>query len=137
MQKKILEIAKYMLENKATISMTAEHFHLSVSSIKKYINDPDKLPAIDIDLYKQIKLMQEELQQIGHIVGGKNGVREPTYTEFEALEIAETMLSESLTLKEAEERFNIPDSTIYERLRAINDDNLQRELDLLFKSHKK
>ena len=99
-QKKILEVAKYIIANKATITMTADYFGLSVSSIKKYINDQDKLKAIDFEIYNEVKKVQNELENIGHYIGGKNGIREPKYTEFEALEIAETMISESLTITE-------------------------------------
>ena len=135
MDKKVLEVAKYIIENNATIEITANHFNLSTSSIKKYINN--KLPLIDNELYLAVKLVQSNLEKIGHSVGGKNGIREPKYTEFEALEIAETMIANSLTLKEAEELFKIPTSTIYERIRAIKDDNIQSELDILFRNNKK
>lgn len=135
-QKKILEVAKYIIANKATITMTADYFGLSVSSIKKYINDQDKLKAIDFEIYNEVKKVQNELENIGHYIGGKNGIREPKYTEFEALEIAETMISESLTITEAAKKFDIPKSTLYERIRAIKDDEIQNELNLLLENNK-
>ena len=135
-QKKILEVAKYIIANKATIAMTADYFGLSVSSIKKYINDQDKLKAIDFEIYNEVKKVQNELENIGHYIGGKNGIREPKYTEFEALEIAETMISESLTITEAAKKFDIPKSTLYERIRAIKDDEIQNKLNLLLENNK-
>lgn len=127
-EKKILEVAKFIIKNKATIAVTAKQFNLSTSTIKKYINDKDKLQAINIEIYNSVKEIQKELENIGHYVGGKNGIREPKYTEFEALEIAETMISDSLTYAEASKKFNIPTSTLYERIKAIDDDKIQEAL---------
>ena len=131
-EKKILEVAKYIIEEKATISMAAERFNLSISSIKKYINNPENLQSIDMDIYNAVKETQKEIEAIGHYVGGKNGIREPKYTEFEALEIAEVMIAESLTLEQASVRFGIPRSTLYEALKRINDEKIVEELGILF-----
>ena len=43
MEEKIITVANYIVDNKATIIKTAEHFNMSTSSIKKYINGKDKL----------------------------------------------------------------------------------------------
>ena len=117
-QEKILEIAKYIIKNKATVQVTADHFKLSISSIKKYINDDDKLKSIDYDIYEAVKKVQEELIVIGNKVGGK-------------------MISKSLTLDEAEEYFKIDRSTIYDRIRSIDDEVVQVELDQIFDRNKK
>lgn len=131
-EKKILEVAKYIIQNKATIEQTANHFEMSTSSIKKYINNKENLQSIDIELYNAVKEVQKELENIGRIVGGKNGVRQPKYSEFEALEIVETMISENLTIVEAAKYFNMPKSTLYELIRRVDDKEIQEELDSLF-----
>jgi len=131
-EKKILEVAKYIIKNKATIEQTANHFNLSISSIKKYINNKENLHSIDMELYNAVKNVQSELISIGNIVGGKNGVREPKYSDFEALEIAETMISNNLSISEASKCFNIPRSTLYEIVKRINNEELQEELTALF-----
>lgn len=131
-QRKILEVAKYIIENKATINMVSEHFKLSPSSIKKYINNQENLQSIDMNIYNAVKETQQEIEAIGHYVGGKNGIREPKHTEFEGLEIAETMIAESLTLEQASSKFNIPRSTLYETLRRIDDEKIVEELKILF-----
>ena len=38
LKNKIIEVANYIIENKVTINECSEHFNISVSSIKKYIN---------------------------------------------------------------------------------------------------
>jgi|GEM_PF-1677526 len=132
---KILEVAKFIIENKATIDVTANNFNLSSSSIKKYINDDNKLKKIDIDIYNSVKKVQEELIEIGRSVGGKNGIREKKYSDFEAMEIAETMIEESLTIKEASILFSIPSSTLYEMVTSIEDSVIKEELKILFEAN--
>lgn len=132
---KILEVAKFIIENKATIDVTANNFNLSSSSIKKYINDDNKLKKIDLDIYNSVKKVQEELIEIGRSVGGKNGIREKKYSDFEAMEIAETMIEESLTIKEASILFSIPSSTLYEMVTSIEDNVIKEELKLLFEDN--
>ena len=134
-QRKILEVAKFIIENKATINMAAQQFNLSTSSIKKYINNLENLQSIDMEIYKEVKEVQKEIESIGHYVGGKNGIRGPQYTEFEGLEIAETMIAEGLTLEQASTRFNIPKSTLYETLKRIDDEEVEEELKNLFDSN--
>lgn len=75
MEEKIIAVANYIVDNKATIIQTAEHFNMSPSSIKKYINSKDKLQSIDIELFKKVKetLMGITLVgQIDHINKEKN-----------------------------------------------------------------
>lgn len=134
-EQKVLAVAKYIIENKATIAVTAKKFDLSISSVKKYINQ--ELPLIDIDIYEAVKKTQNELIGIGQMVGGTNGKRGPKYSDFEALELAEVMIASSMTLDEASEHFKIPRSTIYDKIRSIKDDKIQAELDNLFMCSKK
>ena len=78
MEEKIRVVANYIVDNKATIIKTAEHFNMSPSSIKKYINSKDKLQSIDIELFKKVKetLMGITLVgQIDHINKEKNKVK--------------------------------------------------------------
>lgn len=131
-EKRILEIARYIIENNATIAVTAKKFNLSTSSIKKYINND--LPNMDLNIYKAVKEVQDKLIEIGRTVGGINGKREPKYNDFEAREIAEVMIEGNLTLDEASKIFSIPRSTIYERIRDVDDRDIQNALDILFAS---
>ena len=132
---KVLEVAKYIIENSAPIKKTAEHFAMSTSSIKKYINND--LKNIDEDVYNRVKLVQSNLEEIGRMVGGMNGKREPKYTEFEALEMAETMIANSMTLDEASAYFNVPRSSIYDKVTSLKDEKIREELTSLFEENKK
>lgn len=133
-EKKILEVAKYIIENKATIELTAEHFNMSTSSIKKYINDKNNLQSIDTEIYNEVKRIQQELIRIGNQVGGKNGngILKSKHTDFEAMEIAEIMVEEGLTIKEASNKFNIPKSTLYDMITKLNDQIIKDKLQMLF-----
>ena len=76
MEERIIAVANYIVDNKATIIQTAEHFNMSPSSIKKYINSKDKLQSIDIELFKKVKEAQMSVIIDGQIKGGKIGSRE-------------------------------------------------------------
>ena len=132
---KVLEVAKFIIEKTATIKMTADHFGMSTSSIKKYINND--LPEIDEDIYNKVKIVQGNLEEYGRITGGMNGKREPKYTEFEALEIAEIMLANQMTLDEASAYFGMPRSSIYDKVTSIKDKELVEEIQRLFENNKR
>ncbi|HPF83119.1 MAG TPA: sporulation transcriptional regulator SpoIIID [Bacilli bacterium] len=131
--KKVLEVAKYIIENIATIEQTAKYFNMSPSSIKKYINNDLKM--LDEQVYNNVKMVQGDLISIGRLVGAMNGKREPKYTDFEMMEVAETMIEECMTIEEASARFNIPTSTIYERITDIKDERISAGLSELFESN--
>ena len=59
--KKILTVAKYIIENNATITQTALNFGISTSSVKKYINDAYNLQSIDNNMYLAVKEVQDKL----------------------------------------------------------------------------
>lgn len=128
MKDKILEVANYIVENNATILSASEHFNISPSSVKKYINNKDKLQSIDIELYKKVKLAQERITLNGQINGGKIGSREGVYSvsKEKIICIMDEMIDKDLTLEEAEKIFGIPSSTIY--------DGIERSTDLYRKS---
>lgn len=67
MEEKIIAVANYIVDNNATIIQTAEHFNMSPSSIKKYINSKDKLQSIDIELFKKVKEVQMGITLVGQI----------------------------------------------------------------------
>jgi hypothetical protein len=131
---KVLEVAKFIIEKTATIKMTADHFGMSTSSIKKYINND--LKEIDESIYNNVKIVQQNLMELGQVTGGKTGKRGTKYTEREALEIAETMLANRWTLEKASKYFKVPTSTIYERILSIEDPEVIRRLQELFRKNK-
>lgn len=136
---KIKQAALYIIKNEATISDTANYFGCSASTIKKWINNEDKLKLIDKDLYNRVKEVQIKIKNIGNKKGGKEKIKDGTFknSDFEILEVIETILSESLTLEEASIRFGIPTSTIYERVINYNDKEIVNELLNLFSENKK
>lgn len=123
------EVIEYIINFKTTIEYASLKYGISESTINKYIA---YLKELDNDLYKRYILSTKEKQMIGTVVGGKNSKRQATITDFEALEIAEVMIANSMTLEEASKYFHIPTSTIYERIRNIHDEKIQKELDSLF-----
>ena len=133
-KQKVLEVAKYIIEKTATIQMTADHFGMSTSSIKKYINND--LKDIDEDIYNKVKLVQKNLEEYGRLAGAKTGKRGPKYTDFEALEIAETMIANQMTIEEASEYFGMPRVSLYESIKRVDNQEIKTNLELSFKKNK-
>ena len=131
---KVLEVAKFIIENKATIKTTADHFGMSISSIKKYINND--LKEIDEKVYNSVKIVQANIEELARIQGGKIGKRGPKYTDSEAVEIAKVMIANQMTLDEASKYFQMPRSSIYDKVININDIELVDEIKRLFEKNK-
>lgn len=131
-KEKIIAEANYIIDNKATISKTAEHFNISTSSIKKHINDSDKLQSIDEELYKKVKKVQEEIIQKGVIKGGQTGKRSSILDEKKKIDIAVKIIRMRWTLDQASANIGVPRSTLYENLMSIKDKNIKEELRILF-----
>ena len=131
MEERIIAVANYIVDNKATIIKTAEHFNMSTSSIKKYINGKDKLQSIDIELFKKVKeaqmsvIIDGQMSVIidGQIKGGKIGSREGvcSISEEKLTYIMDEMIEKDLTLKQVEEIYGIPTSTLYDSIEKTSD----------------
>lgn len=123
MEEKIIAVANYIVDNNATIIQTAEHFNMSPSSIKKYINSKDKLQSIDIELFKKVKEAQMSVIIDGQIKDGKIGSREGvrSISEEKLTYIMDEMIEKDLTLKQVEEIYGIPTSTLYDSIEKTSD----------------
>lgn len=123
-------VIRDMISNYLTKEMAAKKHNISESSISKYLQSLDENDELKV-AYKQSR---ERIRKIGNIVGGLNGQRQATNTDFEAREVAQTMVEQGLTLDEASAKFDRPRSTIYDIVRRIDDQDVQDELDVLFDS---
>lgn len=137
MKKRIIEEAKYIIKNQATISEAASFFNTSPSTIKKHINNEDKLKSIDFNLYNDVKEAQKVVSEKGVKKGGENSKRTTIMTEEEKENIAKKILEMGWTLAQAEENLNIPDSTIYENLMNMKDNDLVDKLKMQFDENRK
>ena len=129
----MIDVVLDMTNNLLTKEIAAKKYNISISKISKYIQSLDQNNEILIN-YKNSR---KKLEKIGKIVGGLNSKRNPNNTDFEALEIAETMINNGLTIDEASIVFKQPRSTIYETLKRINDENILIQLDKLFYDNKR
>lgn len=138
MEEKIIAVANYIVDNKATIIKTAEHFNMSSSSIKKYINNKDKLPSIDIELFKKVKEAQMGITLEGQIKGGKTGTTKGnSYLGKEKiLYLIDEMLNKDLTYEEAEKMFGVPSSTIYDGIKRFADKERLSRLEDMYAKHR-
>ncbi|MCF8012510.1 MAG: sporulation transcriptional regulator SpoIIID [Clostridiales bacterium] len=68
-QKRVLEICHYILETKATVRKCAEVFQVSKSTVHKDMTE--RLPSLDKELSKQIKIVLNLNKSERHIRGGE------------------------------------------------------------------
>lgn len=128
MDELIKQVANYIINNRATINETAGAFGKSVSSIKKYINDVDKLQRIDFELYLKVKEVQKVIELNGQIAGGRIGKRSAGISDYDSIEMAQDRIDNYATLEQLSKKYNVPTSTIYEAIKRIDDDETQRLL---------
>lgn len=128
MDELIKQVANYIINNRATINETAGAFGRSVSSIKKYINDADKLQRIDFELYLKVKEVQKVIELNGQIADGRIGKRSAGISDYDSIEMAQDRIDNYAILEQLSKKYNVPTSTIYEAIKRIDDDETQRLL---------
>ena len=67
-EERACELAKYMIENNATVRSAAEKFSISKSTVHKDISE--RLESVDRDLYLRVKSVLEKNKAERHIRGG-------------------------------------------------------------------
>ena len=67
-EKRACELAVYMIETGATVRATANHFHISKSTVHKDLSQ--RLPNYDPLLYRQVRSILDKNRQERHIRGG-------------------------------------------------------------------
>lgn len=68
MEERAQELALYIIENKSTVRAAAQKFGISKSTVHKDLSE--RLPAINRNLYQQVKKILNENKAERHIRGG-------------------------------------------------------------------
>ncbi|MBQ6323651.1 MAG: hypothetical protein IJI22_02330 [Bacilli bacterium] len=114
-----MNISKYedeaivYLNSDKTIAETANDIGISKRTLQLHLG---KIEDINPELYKLLLAKKKLQMKQGRIKGGTIGKRGTSHSEEEIRMIAETMIKEELSYAEAEIKFSIPKSTIYELL---------------------
>ena len=81
-EKRALEIAQYIIETGSTVREAARSHKVSKSTVHKDMSE--RLPRINVQMYKQVKRILEKNKAERHIRGGKatylkykNGYKKP------------------------------------------------------------
>lgn len=114
--KKIIDEANMYLNSDITIKELANLLSIDRKTLQIHLND--KLKEIDLELYNLVLNKKESQIKIGRIEGGKIGKRSPSYTKEDALDIAQDIIQLELTYEEANKKYGIPKSTIYEMVHS-------------------
>ena len=64
-----IKLAEYLIENRSTVRATAKHFGISKSTVHKDI--AEKLPHIQLQLYRDAKKILDQNKAERHIRGGQ------------------------------------------------------------------
>ena len=67
-EERAVELARYIIENNATVRQTAKQYGISNSTVHKDVSE--RLRVINESMYKQVKLVLEQNKQERHIRGG-------------------------------------------------------------------
>ena len=67
-EERACELARYMIENNATVRSAAKRFAISKSTVHKDISD--RLESVDRELYIQVKALLDKNKAERHIRGG-------------------------------------------------------------------
>ncbi len=118
----IQEVARWMIENQATVKQAADYFQKSESTIQKYINK--KLVLISADLYHLLKKTQNIVLARARQAGGRAGKRQPAITDFEALEMASYRIDTGATYEELSNIFGYSSSSIYDAISRLQYEDL-------------
>ena len=69
-EQRAIEVAQYIIENKATVRQAAKAFGISKSTVHKDLTDVERLPAIDADLAEGVRKVLAVNKSERHLRGG-------------------------------------------------------------------
>ncbi len=69
-EQRAIEVAQYIIENKATVRQAAKAFGISKSTVHKDLTDEERLPAIDAELAEGVKKVLAVNKSERHLRGG-------------------------------------------------------------------
>lgn len=67
-EQRVIELANYIIDNRATVRSTAKHFNISKSTVHKDLTQ--RLEKVKCNLYQQVRDVLDENKNTRHIRGG-------------------------------------------------------------------
>lgn len=120
---RIIRLADYYLENDITMKEVGEAFGISKKTVQ---NDLKLLAEVDPKKYALVEEKKATNLKNGAVKGGRNGSpsalnfgehRRPyTINDADLEKIADAIIEGDLTLREVEQRYKIPKSTIHDNI---------------------
>ncbi|MBQ2640078.1 MAG: sporulation transcriptional regulator SpoIIID [Bacilli bacterium] len=125
----ILKCARDYINSSDTVEQIADKYGVSKKTLQ---NNFKKLKDIDEEIYNSVEEKKQVNQVVGRKKGGSISGRFVSYTEEEANMIADAIINQQLTYKEAEEKFGKAHSTIYDMVHSdFISDEKKSKLDLI------
>ncbi len=126
--KQVIAEAQTYVSTDMTINELAKHFKVSKRTIQLHLGRVDILGE---ELHKLV-IVKKSANEIAGRKKGKKGNNYSKHTPEEVMKIAQVIIHDQLTYKEAEELFDIPSSTIHDLVhRSCIDDETKARLDLV------
>lgn len=107
----IEEEARTYIGSEMTVKETASYCGVSKRTLQLHLR---KLEELNPELHKLVLKKQQRQIILGQKKGGSIGRRKPNYTPENATDMAEFLIKNQATYKEASEITGIPSSTIYD-----------------------
>lgn len=132
-EEQIKEEARIFINNDLTVEETSTQLGISKRTFQLHMS---ALKVVDNGLYKLVKEKTDKLQIKGRLEGAKKGKRKPNWSKETVFQIADAVIANELTYEEAEKRFGIPKSTIYEMLKSdYIDEDRKTKLDAVVQAN--
>lgn len=122
-----IDLVNYVINKGATLKEAAEHFDVSISTVKKAMQKIKVDLNKDSEIYTNLNDVSKENEYLGKIKGGqsKNSGIERNFDLEQIALLAMQFISENLTLSLASGKFEIPKSTLWDNFRRLNCDEYQ------------
>lgn len=136
-----IDIINYMINKGATAKETAEYFNISLSTVKKRLaNIKDSLNSNSL-ISEELRNLSEKNQNDGRKKGGQSHNSGPILSQTldEIAIMAMQVIANDMTLEEAEIKYNIPHSTLYDHFKLLigtEYNYVYEDLETLFSYHK-
>ena len=137
-----IDLINYVINKGATLKEAADYFDVSLSTVKKKMSKIKSDLKEESDIYINLTDVSSVNERQGKISGGKAhmGLKYDTFSKEEVVEIAMNMIADNLSIDEAAVKYNIPPSTLYDRLTTLNCSeykNIYNDLLYIFEIHRK
>lgn len=131
----LIKEAEYYINNDVTVEQASKYLGISKKTLQLHMKKLEEIAPETYELYNTTKAIRIKS---GNVKGGSNGKRTTVMTNEEIKNMANTMINQGLTYRQAEELFSTGKSTIHEMFNkdGVLDEETKRQLQLLSEANR-